>query len=102
MSEIQRHEPKALLGSDAFMNPKPDGRYILFTDHEAAIALRTRVCAEAFEDELARTEERVLADAKARIGRLAAPNGSYGEAEWGFLRGVTAALAALTQKGENE
>ena len=39
----------------------------------------------------------MLADAKARIGRLAAPNGSYGEAEWGFLRGVTAALAALTQ-----
>jgi len=83
MSEIQRHEPKALLGSDAFMNPKPDGRYILFTDHEAAI-------------------EQVLADAKARIGRLAAPNGSYGEAEGGFLRGVTAALAALTQKGDNE
>lgn len=94
MSEIRKFEV------DGFGDPVPNqrsGRFVLFTDHEAAIALRTRVCAEAFEDELARTEERVLADAKARIGRLAAPNGSYGEAEWGFLRGVTAALAALTQ-----
>jgi len=88
MSEIKRY---------GVWDKPPREDLVTYADHEAAIALRTRVCAEAFEDELARTEERVLADAKARIGRLAAPNGSYGEAEWGFLRGVTAALAALTQ-----
>jgi hypothetical protein len=80
--------------------------WVRFTDHEAAIEelqqmRRTLHSNLEYKDariaELEADREQVLADAKARIGRLAAPNGSYGEAEWGFLRGVTAALAALTQ-----
>jgi len=73
MSEIQRY----MYARDGMV---PDAEHlrgsgepefwVRFTDHEAAIALRTRVCAEAFEDELARTEERVLADAKARIEEI--------------------------------
>ena len=69
MSDIKRY---------GVWDKPPREDLVTYADHEAAI-------------------EQVLADAKARIGRLAAPNGSYGEAEWGFLRGVTAALAALTQ-----
>ena len=91
MSEIQRYK----LGGGS-ISEQDDGAYVLFTDHDVAIALRTRVCAEAFEDELARTEERVLADAKARIEDL-----HYGDDNLligtGYQLAVNDALAALTQ-----
>jgi hypothetical protein len=92
MSDIKRY---------GVWDKPPREDLVTYADHEAAIALRTRVCAEAFEDELARTEERVLADAKARIEDL-----HYGDDNLligtGYQLAVNDALAALTQKGDNE
>lgn len=91
MSDIKRY---------GVWDKPPREDLVTYADHEAAIALRTRVCAEAFEDELARTEERVLADAKARIEGERIESDGMDSWENGYHTGIDAALAALTQKGE--
>ena len=88
MSDIKRY---------GVWDKPPREDLVTYADHEAAIALRTRVCAEAFEDELARTEERVLADAKARIEGLLENGHNTGSQDWYFNEGLREALAALTQ-----
>ncbi len=94
MSDIKRY---------GVWDKPPREDLVTYADHEAAIALRTRVCAEAFEDELARTEERVLADAKARIEGLkrvvntGPSTPGHDEADCSYNEAINDCLAALTQ-----
>ena len=92
MSDIKRY---------GVWDKPPREDLVTYADHEAAIALRTRVCAEAFEDELARTEERVIADAKARIEGLKRDRMELSDKRV-YDRAIDDCLAALTQKGDNE
>ena len=105
MSEIQRYKMEFAPGSGGWIKQTARGELVLFTDHEAERA--ENLATIDFLNKELRSAVDALADAEARIEGLVHKEQGFDNAdmEYGYGRGLAEsirALAALTQKGDNE